>query len=480
LLAAGTFAQGWVYVSGLVTNIDSDLPVINHPVVILSDSSGGFIYYNVVYTDSTGAYYDGVPVLSDSTGILFVQTHDCNFELHSAALFYSPVNTQLTHDFAICTGSNICQALFSFYSEPPGSINSFQFIDQSIGYITSWLWSFGDGNVSGEQNPSHTFNSLGTFEVCLTISGLDCSDMYCFTIVISDTLYEQIYGQVFMGNFPLQTGEVALYAMNQQGAYEQFGDRFPVDSNGIFYFTTVPQGQYLLQAFPFGSTSYVPTYYGDVISWQNALVINVPELENPCNINLSKANEVGITGGQGSIMGQVNAGRFSRASLHDITMFILDESYVPYIYEGIDPSGSFEFQFLDYGTYLLKAELAGIYSDYIRIDITQEQPHHDITLSFDGNSILGTGDLLFENQAFTLFPNPVDDRLYLMMEGQVIESFRISLYSMKGELLYRDDCAGLGLGERLCIPFSDFPVGLYVIRAEAASGATWSRRIIKQ
>ncbi|TVR19118.1 MAG: PKD domain-containing protein, partial [Anaerolineaceae bacterium] len=46
-----------------------------------------------------------------------------------------------------------------------------QFTNLSTGNITSTEWSFGDGATSNQQNPSHTFNSPGTFPVTLTISG---------------------------------------------------------------------------------------------------------------------------------------------------------------------------------------------------------------------------------------------------------------------------------------------------------------------
>lgn len=36
--------------------------------------------------------------------------------------------------------------------------------------ITSWLWNFGDGGTSNQQNPSHTFNANGTYTISLTVS----------------------------------------------------------------------------------------------------------------------------------------------------------------------------------------------------------------------------------------------------------------------------------------------------------------------
>ncbi|MHB9029881.1 MAG: PKD domain-containing protein [Candidatus Latescibacterota bacterium] len=45
------------------------------------------------------------------------------------------------------------------------------FKDLSYGEIKSWNWDFGDGTVSTEQNPMHTFTKGGTFTVVLTVEG---------------------------------------------------------------------------------------------------------------------------------------------------------------------------------------------------------------------------------------------------------------------------------------------------------------------
>jgi PKD repeat protein len=45
-----------------------------------------------------------------------------------------------------------------------------QFTDESEGEITGWLWNFGDGNTSIEQNPQHIYNYAGHYEVSLEIT----------------------------------------------------------------------------------------------------------------------------------------------------------------------------------------------------------------------------------------------------------------------------------------------------------------------
>ncbi|MBX3240514.1 MAG: PKD domain-containing protein [Chitinophagaceae bacterium] len=46
----------------------------------------------------------------------------------------------------------------------------------SVGTITSWAWDFGDGNLSAAQNPSHTYQQAGWYNVALSVtSSTGCS-----------------------------------------------------------------------------------------------------------------------------------------------------------------------------------------------------------------------------------------------------------------------------------------------------------------
>jgi len=40
-----------------------------------------------------------------------------------------------------------------------------------MGDITGWLWTFGDGTISAEQNPVHTYQKQGNYSVGLMVSG---------------------------------------------------------------------------------------------------------------------------------------------------------------------------------------------------------------------------------------------------------------------------------------------------------------------
>ena len=54
---------------------------------------------------------------------------------------------------------------------------------------TYYFWTFGDGNESDEPNPTHVYDEVGNYEVCLTVTLMDgnmleCTATYCDTLMI--------------------------------------------------------------------------------------------------------------------------------------------------------------------------------------------------------------------------------------------------------------------------------------------------------
>jgi gliding motility-associated-like protein len=55
------------------------------------------------------------------------------------------------------------------------------FTDQSTGTITQWLWIFGDGGTSTDQNPIYEYQDTGYFDVTLIVWNNGCPDSIKFT-----------------------------------------------------------------------------------------------------------------------------------------------------------------------------------------------------------------------------------------------------------------------------------------------------------
>jgi len=69
------------------------------------------------------------------------------------------------------------------------------FIDLTVGGVTSWLWEFGDENISTQQNPTHIYNLPGTYTVGLTVTNPLGEDMIVKTdfIVVNESEEIKIY-----------------------------------------------------------------------------------------------------------------------------------------------------------------------------------------------------------------------------------------------------------------------------------------------
>ena len=110
------------------------------------------------------------------------------------------------------------------------------FTDLSTNTPSSWTWDFGDGNTSTAQNPTHTFATAGTFNICLTATNTAGNNTACqsLTVVLSP-----------QANFTATMGENGNYTFTDQSTNEpsswawDFGDgNTSTDQNPTHTFTT--------------------------------------------------------------------------------------------------------------------------------------------------------------------------------------------------------------------------------------------------
>jgi len=182
------FAQNVVSISGTVIDINTGAPLMSYPVTIHTDSTAGFYYYNVVYTNPNGYFQDSMMINPSATqGLVHVSVVDCQQYTHTVSLLYNPGNMSLTATFSICAAPSGCVA--GFFYTPAGPPLTLYFYDQSIGGNGIRTWEFGDGTTSSETNPVHTFPAPGYYSVNLTIGaqGTTCWDMKTIDIIVGDS-----------------------------------------------------------------------------------------------------------------------------------------------------------------------------------------------------------------------------------------------------------------------------------------------------
>lgn len=90
-----------------------------------------------------------------------------------------------------CGSDSVCMSVMVSCPAPVANYGStisgltVQFGDLSMPTATIWLWDFGDGNTSLLQSPSHTYAAPGTYGVCLLVSNVCGTGVFCDSVTVS-------------------------------------------------------------------------------------------------------------------------------------------------------------------------------------------------------------------------------------------------------------------------------------------------------
>ncbi|MGB0839055.1 MAG: PKD domain-containing protein, partial [Chitinophagales bacterium] len=146
----------------------------------------------VFFTDQSGSFIDPVVAWQWDFGMGASSTEQ-NPVLTLPAGVYSPCLTITTAsgctaiacDTLFISGGggpivDSCMIAANFDMIQMGGAIDFQ--NTSSGNFTLWTWDFGDGNTSTAFSPSHQYNILGLFTVCLTIANDECTETYCMEV----------------------------------------------------------------------------------------------------------------------------------------------------------------------------------------------------------------------------------------------------------------------------------------------------------
>ena len=177
---SSTFTVSLTVADGVINSTEQKLGYVVVSSELLVDftasSTIGRVPLQVMFTDlSTGGvsswnwdYGDG----QSSTDQNPAHTYN-NSGTFTVALTVSDGTSEIT-----ATKDNyiiVLDSLFSDFTAEPLTGDApleVTFTDQSAGDITSWLWDFGDGTTSTEQNPVHIYQDTGTYSVTLQVKDL--------------------------------------------------------------------------------------------------------------------------------------------------------------------------------------------------------------------------------------------------------------------------------------------------------------------
>ena len=95
----------------------------------------------------------------------------------------------VNNDTEVATVFEIPNVEFSVDSVCEGNVSSFtnlSILSENESTI-DFTWSFGDGDISDEQNPQHTYSTPGEYEVSLEMSNTNCTNIISHTALVAAT-----------------------------------------------------------------------------------------------------------------------------------------------------------------------------------------------------------------------------------------------------------------------------------------------------
>lgn len=386
-----------------------------------------------------------------------------------------------------------CHSDFSIVNDPINPL-TFNFLNNSAGIFNEVFWNFGDGNHSSDFSPTHTYLNPGTYNVCLKIFHINpisfdtlCSDIKCKQLIIPPPDLHHLAGQVFSNFFPVVICDIFLYKIQNNGNIIPV-DSTIIDTNGVYFFYQIPDGNYLVKARPLPNSPVfnqgLPTYFGNALHWINADIIHLHANFFNANIDLLPYQYFG--GGPGSIEGKIEFGGKNPSKgipAQGIEILLLDMQNFPLEVDYSDNNGIFKFNDLPFGTYRVYAEIAGKNTIPVQVNI---DPGNlivsGINLVITNNAVIASmEDNITETikSISEIYPNPSADIANIEINIQKTTNIELKIINPLGQVIMLEEHA-LQTGEnRLSVDISELGNGIYYMQIIDFNNNKFTRKFIK-
>ena len=379
--------------------------------------------------------------------------------------------------------------ILNFTSSTQGLTASFSMIvpPNCFDSTTVYNWSFGDGNnatVTGITNISHVYSASATYQVCLTATTANGQTSNpCNSVTVSSG-----QGPFNLGGMVLSNGActqdtvmVELYGLNNNHYSSTY--LAGLQDSCFYYLQTAliaMPSQYIIRATPMNNPAYIPTYFGDVLFWGDATVIN--PMENLWNLNINLLQNIYDTiPALGTVSGTITGNGVSVSSTFNgnpiNTTFIVTASRVivlnslgqPVGFAIANPDGSFSIGNLPAGNYSLRVDNPKVPSTSIPFTISGG---NTTTVNFAATAsgiaaVTSTGNKI-NAQSVQIVPNPAGNQISV---AGISGDFEI--LDAQGRSVLRSTSAQK-------IDISNLSSGIFQIRGLSKEGKSVSARFIKK
>ncbi|MBC8173006.1 MAG: PKD domain-containing protein [Chitinophagales bacterium] len=350
----------------------------------------------------------------------------------------------------------------------PGNVD---FVDLSTGSPTSWLWDFGDGSTSTEQNPSHVYDTAGFITVCLTASNDFGSNTYCHgaEIILPPIAYFEYTGEetvLFTAETQYSTYyyswnfgdgstfcciEEAEHTYTENGSYEVCLYELNLEGSGTYCDTieitsiNPPEVAFSYSGDPvinfIDLTTFEPYAWhwefgdGDATNIQNP--IHTYNLSGTYEVCLSAANDYGVATACDSIT-ILNG---ITAPVSNFTWTSLDtEGGVAFTDLSLNEPTGWHWDFGD-------ASVSSLQNPMHRFDYS-DTPYNVCltTTNYAGENIYCDASVIpvFTSIETTLgntifiYPNPADEFVFIYLQNNIMGNAEITMYNASGQRVIQD------------------------------------------
>lgn len=341
----------------------------------------------------------------------------------------------------------------------------------------SYLWSNGA--------TTQTISPSGTGTYCVTITDASgCTASGCLTLFAMD----QIEGYILLDSISSGGGWInngvntfKVYLIEHDAVAgsltaidSQLVTSTPNNWGGFYSFTGVADGDYLVKAaIEVGSDqydNYLPTYFVDVLYWDEATTVTVPGSVNALyNIDMVSGTNPGGLGFIGGLIidganltsGQVEV-RGDGDPLENVSVLLLTENDLPITHTVSNAQGEFEFSNLAWGTYKLVVEVLGKEQGIKFITIGPDNQTGFVNFEVNETYVTRIEDVL-NGASLKVFPNPVDENVNIQIEIRQNTNLNISVNNLLGKTIFMEN-KDLNEGiQTMNINLRNLPAGIYFL-----------------
>ncbi len=333
---------------------------------------------------------------------------------------------------------------------------------------------------SGENTASIMPSQPG--EYCVTvIDASGCESTDCYTFGNPDPEYSQLSGYVYYWDSTnqVQNGWVILYGLTPGGGLEAV-DTADIVNGGYYDFGEVGAGSYTLRAVlsedDAGYTDYLPTYFGNVLTWDEATTVVLPA-NNWWSYNIILLDSE-TPEGPGVISGTIieEPGFTSDEEVDDrddtpiefVSVLLFSEVGVPLAYDMSNANGEFSFPSLAWGTYQLIVEIPGLSQAEYWVTIGPDQPEVTDIVFVVTDELITTGvEEWLEATQVLVFPQPAGNQVEIRFELPEATDIQLQILDNTGKILFQKMSRFDSGQQNLELNTSEWPQGLYFYNLRA-------------